>query len=222
MTGGGTKLMETRLFFAGLCLVLTSGVLQAEPWQLARQSDGITVHLRPVPPSALKEFRGTMRMKTTVTALVALMIDTGSYTSWMHNCIEARLTSEQDWKHRTTYIVNSAPWPVKNRDLVVTSQLSQDPVSRTVTIRLLSTPMALGPHADRVRVARFSGSWTFRPAGEGIVDVTYRVFADPGGSLPTGLANAVVVDVPYNTLRQMARKVSEERYQLARPPGLLP
>lgn len=61
-----------------------------------------------------------------------------------------------------------------------------------------------------VRVSRIDGFWEFAPKEGGEVEVTYQVHTEPGGNVPSWLANKFVVEAPYNTLRQL-RSLAEDR-----------
>ncbi|MNO08734.1 hypothetical protein D3C81_2315520 [compost metagenome] len=54
------------------------------------------------------------------------------------------------------------------------------------------------------------GLWKLVPKGAGEVEVTYQVHTEPGGSVPSWLANSFVVDAPFNTLKAM-RERAERR-----------
>ena len=60
-----------------------------------------------------------------------------------------------------------------------------------------------------------SGFWSFTPVDNGKILVRYQVHAEPGGSLPSWLANSVVVDTPYYTMANMVEMLKKEKYQQA-------
>lgn len=56
-----------------------------------------------------------------------------------------------------------------------------------------------------VRVTRVDGFWQFTPLDDK-TEVTYQVHMDPGGSVPSWLANKFVVEAPFNTLRALRER----------------
>jgi len=54
-----------------------------------------------------------------------------------------------------------------------------------------------------VRVAQVEGFWKLVPKGDNQTEVTYQVHTEPGGSVPSWLANKFVVDAPFNTLKAL-------------------
>ncbi|TFH38917.1 MAG: hypothetical protein E4G96_09765 [Chrysiogenales bacterium] len=195
-----------------LCAGLKDGAAQ-EAWKLKKKKDGIEVYVRSVPGSKLDEFRGVMRIADTrLSSLLAAFDDTPSYTRWMHECIEARLLKKISLFERFTYTVTRAPWPVWNRDMVSHSIIRQDPATLAIAIRLEARADQVPPREKMVRVPMMRGLWTFTPLESGEIMVVYQMHSDPGGSLPPGLANMAVVDLPYYTLVNLRKIVREERY----------
>lgn len=188
-----------------LCIPL-SGASAQEGWKLKKNREGIEVYVRSLPGSKIDEFRGVMRVTgVRLSSLVAAFDDTQSYTRWMHECSEARLVKRINLYERITYSVTRAPWPVWDRDMVTHSIVSQDPRTLAVTIRMEARPGAnqVPPRERTVRVPSMRGTWSFVPRETGEIVVTYQMHSDPGGTLPPGLANMAVVDLPYYTLLKL-------------------
>mgnify|MGYP002718257558 CR=1 FL=1 len=70
-------------------------------------------------------------------------------------------------------------------------------------------PQYLPKEDGYTRVASLKGFWKFVPQGDGKVEVTYQVHTEPGGSVPSWLANSFVVEAPFNTLSGL-RALAEE------------
>lgn len=202
-----------RLLVLGLSILLMPA--QAAEWSLEKndKKNQIQVYTRMQEQSPLKEFRGEMKVQSTLTGLVALVEDVSAAASWIHNCGGLDIIERKADHNLIIYMITEAPWPVKNRDSIIESVLSQDPKSLTVRIDM-SVRNDIFPAADEfVRITNMHGSWTFEPLAEGWVNVTYQVHADPGGGIPNWLINSLVVDAPYYTLKNMREKVREEKYQ---------
>ncbi len=101
------------------------------------------------------------------------------------------------------YTLSGAPWPVSDRDAVVLSRVEQDSGSLVVTIRSSGKPDYVPRREGAVRVPRVESTWTLVPQPDGQVEVTYRVFSEPGGELPDWLVNSLVSDQPFNTLANL-------------------
>ncbi|MDH4561010.1 START domain-containing protein [Pseudomonas sp. BN411] len=198
-----------RIKVAALCALglLAASAVQAEDWKLAKDEDGIKVFLSEVPGSKYKAYRGVVTMKADMATLRALQEDVVGSCTWIHECKEQKLLKSegaQSW----TYTRFNTPWPVTPRDSVlhVTSEIGAD---GSVTRVLEGVPKYL-PEADGfVRVTEVQGFWKLAPKGTGEVEVTYQVHTEPGGSVPSWLANSFVVDAPFNTLKAMRQRAEK-------------
>ena len=191
-----------------LCgLGILSVKAQAENWQLAKDEAGIKVYLSDIPGSQYKAYRAITTVKADMKQLLALQADVAGSCKWIFECQEQsvlKIDDGQSW----LYARFSAPWPVTARDSVlhVTSSTAAD---GTVTRALQALPDFVPKEPDFVRVSRVDGFWTLQPKSAGSVEVVYQAHMEPGGSVPSWLANSFVIDAPFNTLqafRQAAEK----------------
>jgi len=73
----------------------------------------------------------------------------------------------------------------------------------TLTRKLEGVPTYKPEEKGYVRVAQVDGFWKLVPKGDNLTEVTYQVHTEPGGSVPSWLANKFVVDAPFNTLKAL-------------------
>lgn len=188
-----------------LCGLIATGV-QAEDWQLAKDEAGIKVYLSSMPGSQYKAYRAVTTVDADIQKLLALQADVKGSCIWIFECQEQTMlkaAGTENW----LYSRFSAPWPVTARDSVlhVTTTVAAD---GTVTRLLQALPEYLPKDKDYVRVTRVDGFWTLQPKAAGKVEVVYQAHMEPGGSVPSWLANSFVVDAPFNTL-QAFRQAAE-------------
>jgi ribosome-associated toxin RatA of RatAB toxin-antitoxin module len=192
----------------------------AGEWTEANAGDGIVVSTRSVAGWGMKEFRAVMRVPSPIGSVVALLEDVDAYPQWFSDCKEARVLKSQGPKERFVFFVNSAPFPVQDREIISHDTFDQNPGTGAVILTLHGEPGLVPPNPGRVRVPRLEGSWTFTPLPGGGVEVVYQVKSDPGGSLPAFIANATVSKAPLKTLTGMRRMLAMEKYRGARPDWL--
>ncbi|TGK05414.1 START domain protein [Leptospira langatensis] len=199
----------------GICLLVALLLLPAQmfAWDLEKDKNGITVHTRSVEGSELKEFRGKTKLKTNLNTIVALMEDNPNYTTWLKDCKKSEAVKVLNSKEKYIYILNGVPWPLDDRDFVIHSTLIQDKNTGAVTYQMRPVANVVPEKKGYVR-GTIKGYWKFVPVSDG-VEVTYQVHSEPGGSIPTSIANFVVVDIPYETLRKMKDKVEDPKYKNA-------
>ncbi|MBC9250562.1 hypothetical protein A9179_09780 [Pseudomonas alcaligenes] len=187
----------------GLSL-LASTLAHAEDWQLAKDEDGIRIYLSAVEGSKYKAYRGVTTIKSDVAKLRALQEDVQGSCAWIHACAEQSLLKHegnQSW----VYTRFEMPWPVTARDSIL-HVVTVENADGSLVRKLDGQPTFKPQDKDYVRVASLEGSWIFVPKGTGEVEVTYQVHTEPGGSVPSWLANSFVVDAPFNTLNALRAK----------------
>lgn len=200
-----------------LLTMLLSFSISASEWELEKHDEDndikIYTRLKPNSNSEFKEFKGVTYIKSRVTPFIALLDNAALTCEWMHNCVEFKFIDEKSATQKTSYSINNAPWPVTDRDLVIYSETRQDKDSAVVTISLSSAFDKVANDDDYIRVKELDGSWTFTPMDNGIVEVTYQLFLDPAGSIPSMLAATSVVDTPYYTLLNLRDMVINPELQ---------
>ncbi|CAD5110126.1 START domain-containing protein [Zestomonas carbonaria] len=195
------------MVMAGVLGLLLGGAAQAEDWQLAKDENGIKVYLSSVPGSKYKAYRGVAEIKADVQAINALQEDVPGSCAWIHACAEMKLLKHEGddvW----TYSRIDMPWPVTGRDLVlhVSTEKSAD---GSIVRHLKAEPGYIPEAKGEIRVPRLVGEWRMTPKGQGVTEVIYQVQTEPGGSIPSWLANSFVVDAPFNTLNALRDKAEK-------------
>jgi len=195
---------------AGVCALslLASTAAHAEDWKLAKDEDGIKVFLSEVPGSQYKAYRGVTTIKSDIATLRALQEDVSGSCKWIFQCSEQKLIKSegaQSW----TYSRFSPPWPVTPRDSIIHVTTTEEP-DGTVLRKLEGLPTYQPEEKGYVRVTKVDGFWKMAPKGAGEVEVTYQVTTEPGGSVPSWLANSFVVDAPFKTLQGMKERAEKK------------
>ncbi|WP_443700479.1 START domain-containing protein [Pseudomonas sp.] len=187
--------------------VLFAATAQAEDWQVAKDEDGIKVSLNEVAGSKYKAYRGVTVIKAPVAKIEALQEDAVGACTWIHECKSQKLL-KQEGNKSWTYTQFKAPFPVTDRDSILeitTSKAADGSVTRT----LLEVPTYQPEVKGYVRVAQVEGYWKLVPKGANETEVTYQVHTEPGGSVPSWLANKFVVDAPFNTLKALKERAEK-------------
>lgn len=196
-----------------LC-VMCAVAVAADGWQPVYDADDLRVLRRDYEGSALDEIKGIVRAKASLNALMALLKDAPFNRHWVYRSGGARILQESGYAQAYVYGVVDAPLPMSDRDTVVRFDYYQDPATREITVTITNVPDFIAPKAQYIRVPAMGGHWGLKPEADGWVEVTYQVYGDPGGWIPTWLANrAAVLSVRY-TLLNLVTVVS--RYADAR------
>jgi hypothetical protein len=195
----------------------------ADDWQLkvADAEAGIQVFSR-VNERGLPEFRGVTRVQSRLGAFVALFKDLERMPEWAYRIRKAERLKVLSETESYAYIVNSLPLPLYDRDVIVHSTIRQDAATLQVTFRGSGVP-DFAPRDERyVRMPVVESSWTFTPLADGMVEVVFQGYGDPGGSLSSVLlawfVRLSISEAPYQTMLEMKKRVSRPEYQAARYP----
>ena len=207
---------------AAVLLLTPISLLARQDWQKAETDEDkhIVVYTRSVEGSDFIATRGVTTVKTSLGAVVNLIADTDSFSEWMHQMKHAKIVEQFSKTERLTYTAQDSPWPVKDRDMVVYSKLSQDPDTKEVVIDMVARPEAFPEQDDYVRIPAMTNRWQLTPKGEGQIAVIYEIHANPGGSLPSPMYNATAADTPLKTLQGLQRMIEQPEYRDARMPGI--
>ncbi len=168
-------------------------------WKLAKSKNGVKVYTRSVPGYQLKEYKCEMISNASIELLSKILKDYDDHKNWGEGLSESDILNQNGDTDYHVYFRNPAPWPVSDRDIITHFQWeSWD--DGTINIRMSAAPDYI-PHKDGlVRITFMSGYWRLTPMANGQVLVTTSAHADPGGNIPDWLANAGVVDIPYDTM----------------------
>ncbi|MEZ5503282.1 MAG: START domain-containing protein [Halioglobus sp.] len=183
--------------------VLVALPAPADDWQLVHEGDNLRVERRDYEGSELDEIRGVTRIRASLNALMALLRDARFNREWVYRSGGAKILRADIYSQAYVYGIVDAPWPMQDRDTVVRFDYRQDPVTGEILVTITNFPDFIPENADLIRVPRFGGYWKLTPAADGWVEVTYQVYGDPGGWIPTWMANrAAQISVQY-TLQNM-------------------
>jgi hypothetical protein len=209
------------LFLGGLGFSQNTGHAQelkttnASSWKSIIDKQGVQVHSRPHPNSAIYEFKVTTVFDAPIHKVVALALDLKHYNTWVEN-LESMIVFDKPGENSIIYYVAlDLPWPIGNRDAVTHMYYTQDPVSKSVTFHYTEMPNFYPEQEQYIRVTRNKGTWTLTPTKEGKVLSVRKAYADPGGWLPAWIINAtmdsIVVKSELNIMSQLKQN-SDEHY----------
>lgn len=220
--------MKIRLLLALVPALFFTAPLSAQPdtnsdtgWRLQKEQSGIRIYTRPDPESPLDEFKGVVELDTRLSSLVKLIRDAHRTTEWMHRSGGTRVIETVSWYEQILHTITLSPWPISNRDVILRATLRQDPETLVITIELQSLESHSRHQSGYVRMPRLEGKWIFKPLNTGLIQVSYQMSADPGGTIPGWLAGNSSIDMPYVTLKNMREILREAIYATATVEGVI-
>lgn len=182
---------------AALLLLLAPWAASSDSdWETQVDRDGLIVETREVAGSNYRAFRASITVPAPLDAVFARLTDVESYTDWFPDVIEARrLEGDADtWRQ---YIRTDLPWPVTDRDSIYVQRVSRE--AGRISIEVGVDPDAVPEVRKAVRVREAGGTWLLVATAAG-TEIRWDFHLEPGGNIPSGLANARLVDTPQRAL----------------------
>jgi len=179
-----------------------------DKWELQKSEDGIDVYTSVVKGSTYKKFKATTILNCKPMELVEILRRVEKYPEWIANCEKVELL-KQDNTVQYHYIETELPWPFENRDMIY--QLKYDIFDENnIQVSINGVPNYIDEKKGVVRMSEVSGKWLFKSISTNQTELVYVLHSEPGGAIPAWLANASVVDMPYNTISALNKKISLE------------
>lgn len=216
-------LVPLRLLTLLVCSLLCLPVVAQGEWVLAKDSQEVKVWKKTTPASSIKSFKATTTVKSSLSALMTLFYDLEAAPQWIDRCSRVvALRRNDDLREYVLLMETDIPWPVSDRDAVIVGRWWQDPKTLALNLRGEGAVPGLYPeNPSFVRSKAVRSYWTFRPVGNGMVEVSTEGYADPSGNLPPWVVNIVIQESPYNTLVNIRNIIRKDKYQKAVFPGVV-
>lgn len=200
-----------------LILFLTNALLFSgfgqEGWTQGKVKDGINVFTRDSDKSAFDEFRATMPLNQSIHSFVAVMRDAEGLPEWAYNVKNARSLKMMGDSLQFYYSEVSIPFPFTNRDGIYRNHYTWKADSSLLIVDIDILPDYMEEKEGLIRIPYGKGFWRVKVLGDNRLDITFQMVVDPGGSVPSWLANIFVEETPTYTLKKLREIIVKEKYQ---------
>ena len=181
-------------------------------WVLKIEKQGIAVYTRVLPDSKFKAIRVKLELETSLSRMVAVLLDVNAAVDWVYATKSAVLLKQVSPSEVFYYSEINIPWPFSNRDFIAQLKVRQDSLTKVVTVNGPTVPDYLPEKKGIVRVSRSEGKWVITPIGKGRIRVEYTLWTDPGGDLPAWLFNLFVTDGPMESFVKLKEQLKKPEY----------
>lgn len=186
-------------------------------WVQEIDRNGVKVYSLKAPGAYNTQFKAVMRGKYSLNQLVGGLIENSTIDNCKKNipdCVDVKVISPWSAKTMSDTVLwkLALPDPFMPREMVMRSQVSQDPTSKTVTVDLLAAPSSAPRNADSVRLTHIQNRWRYTPVGKDEVEIEFLQDFDMGGMFPTILINLAGAEETYKFIHdQLPALVNTEK-----------
>ncbi|MFZ4797862.1 MAG: hypothetical protein ACOYMA_10230 [Bacteroidia bacterium] len=195
-------------------LLINSSFKNQSKWELQKASNGIFVYTRKTPNNGIKEVRCTTYFHSNLKYLVSFIKDIAAHSKYIYKCKNSFIIKNLNDSELYYYHETSTPWPVENRYGIIYYKITQNNITKVVTIKSNAVFGMYAKQANKVEVPALNASWTFTPKADGTVFGEYYLYLNPGGNIPSWLIKLFVVDGPFSTITKMKELLKNENYNL--------
>jgi START domain len=181
----------------------------SDRWELVRQKEGVTLYAMKTPGSTLKKFKAVRRVRSTLTAAMALSQDPGvcEYTK----CYDGAMFEKVDDQLQYYIFKWTFPLPFHPREFVISQRFSRVPEAKALLVEVVATPDKMPPNNCCVRITDMHNTWRFTPLSNGEIEIEYVYDMALGGAMPYVLANVAGPQFMLVILSQMQMVLDKER-----------
>lgn len=199
--------------FAGAAAVHAEAPATSAPkWEYIEDDDNVRLWKLEVPGQDLPGFRGQTVIDASIDEILAVMLQWEKHTDWMYRCAESTLLKTLGENDALMYNRTSAPWPVWDRDVIVTTNIRRTPDKKHLAVTFKNVDSNLKPLPEgTIRMPRLVGFYKMWELGPKKTRIMYQVESDIGGSIPKWLAVRATKDLPRITLVSLKERVTGKR-----------
>jgi hypothetical protein len=178
-------------------------------WDLKKKSSGIEIYTRSFDGSDFDEFKGiTVIQDVTLIEVLNVILDVEHYSDLFPDCMNPRILKKDGKWYDIHYIQTKGPFPVKDRDSIFEQVTVIDQDGKHARVVLRPLPDYIAEVEDLVRIREGSGFWDLKEDDGKNVTVTYQFHGEPGGEVPSWLANRFMVSHPFETLSNLISRLN--------------
>ncbi|SEW28829.1 START domain-containing protein [Chitinophaga sp. YR573] len=190
-------------------------------WHLNSEKDDMKIYTGTVPDSKIKAVKVECVFHATLSQLAAVLLDVNTAAEWLYHTRSASLVKQVSPSEIYYYSEISLPWPAQNRDFVAHLTITQNPVTKVMTIDGPSVKGFVPVKSGIVRVNNSKGYWVVTPLANSQIRVEYSLHVDPGGSLPAWLVNMFATEGPFKMFKNLRSQLENPAYKNAQLPFIV-
>lgn len=180
--------MPTLHLLSALLFVSGFNVPNPNPWKEVNKNAEVTVWTRAVPNSNVHEVRAEGIIEAPIDAVWAVLGDAEHFADFMPYVVETRVIPDAKGGQYEYTLLN--PPLVSKRDYTLEISTTEDPNGEAyIRSWTIANEKGPPPREGAVRLGVVEGNWTLERIDATHTRATYTLLTDPGGSIPSWIAN---------------------------------
>jgi len=210
MTGAWPAWLRALFLAVALALPAAAAPAAAE-WQTLSERDGVVVERRTQEGSRFQEVRATAYTPYVPSAIFETIWNQKEHPQFVPYLKRLDLISEND-EERLVYEQVQVPL-ARDRDYTVRLRKHAQADGQRFEIAFTGANDAgPPPNSKHVRVLAIQGRWTIEPGREGRGSrVRYEILCEPGGAIPSWVANHFQGEAAANLVRAMLQRTRDRK-----------
>jgi len=181
--------------------------LSGQSWVFIKEKEGIKLYTRKEANNSVKSFKGEVYLHTQIEKVFSLITNVKNFDWWDDDIRDIKVLFYEKDKSIQYYLVYDVPWPIADRDLVVDSRITIDPVTGTRSVEARSLLNVIPEKPDLIRIKKYWQKWTLIPVEKDLVHLILEGTVDPAGSVPAWLSNMVITETPFKVIKSVKTHV---------------
>lgn len=199
--------MKTLLLL--FALFFFSPLFSQSGWSLKKDKEGIKVYTENVGDSRFKMVKVECTMDASLSQLASLLLHAENLPQWVLSTKKAYVVKRISASEVYYYCEMNTPWPISRRDMVIELSVSQDSVTKIMTVHADNIDKIIPDKPGIIRVPISHATWIVTPLRANKIKITYTIRIDPGGGVPAWMVNMFIVKIPYESFRKLKTFIKE-------------
>lgn len=175
-------------------------------WSRLHSEEAVEVSMRKSNSSRYGEFRSVTQVNQEFTQTYDIFRDFSTYSDWFGFCIESYQVTEHSSFHKTAFIGINAPWPVRDKYMIleVYFDFNKERKKGTIVFTLARKNYGINPDSYDPMIA-VEGECVLEEVARKRTRVTFTFINDPGGNVPKVFLKKFLQEQMAETARGLRR-----------------
>jgi ribosome-associated toxin RatA of RatAB toxin-antitoxin module len=171
------------------------------------------VYTREAPDTEIKEVKAEGLIEASASRIWKVLLDFNHYKEFMPYTTESEVTHEEE---NVVYFYTHLEFGLCIGDRYYTIRLTKKPATEKDKTYKLSWDLAdkftKKPDGEAIAVPLNKGYWELRPEGKAKTKVMYYLYTDPGGEVPSFIANFANRDAVPKIIKAVQARLKNKKY----------